>query len=194
MVNIAALIEDHRQAISTIVPLIPKIEEIGREIMTALGKGGKIFFIGNGGSAADAQHLAAELMGRFQREREPYAALALTTDTSVLTAIANDYGYDTVFARQIRGLCRPEDVVVGISTSGNSANIVEAMQTANNLGAITVGLAGRDGGELQRIAKYCLTVPVSVTARIQEAHIFIGHVLCELVETRLTKEKIKENV
>lgn len=189
MVNIESLIENHCYTISTIIPLIPKIEQIGREIVSSLKKGGKIFFLGNGGSAGDAQHLAAELIGRFQRERKPYAALALTTDTSVLTAIANDYGYDHVFARQLRGLCRSEDLVVGISTSGNSPNIIEAIRVARGLGAVTVGLAGRDGGELQRIADYCLTIPVPVTARIQEGHIFIGHVLCDIVESTLSQEK-----
>jgi len=189
MVNIATLIESHCQTIAMIGPMIPTLERIGEEIVTSLRRGGKILLIGNGGSAADAQHLAAEFIGRFQREREPYAALALTTDTSTLTAIANDYGYDAVFARQISGLCRPEDLLIAISTSGNSANIVAAIKVANSLGAVTVGLAGRDGGKLQASAQYCLTVPAAVTARIQEAHIFIGHVLCDLVETSLTKEK-----
>jgi D-sedoheptulose 7-phosphate isomerase len=188
MVDIASLIEEHQYTISTVGFLIPIIEKVGQEMVSCLRHGGKVLFMGNGGSAADAQHLAAELIGRFQHEREAYAALALTTDTSVLTAIGNDYGYQNIFSRQIQGLCKPEDVVVGISTSGNSPNIIAALHIAKSIGAVTVGLSGKDGGELRNIADYCLTIPHQVTARIQEAHIFIGHVLCDWVEQGLMKE------
>lgn len=188
MVDIASLIEEHRHTISTLGFLIPIIEKVGQEMISCLRHGGKVLFMGNGGSAADAQHLAAELIGRFQHEREAYAALALTTDTSVLTAIGNDYGYQNIFSRQIQGLCKPEDVVVGISTSGNSPNIIAALHIAKSIGAVTVVLSGKDGGELRNIADYCLTIPHQVTARIQEAHIFIGHVLCDWVEQGLMKE------
>jgi len=188
MVDIASLIEEHQYTISTVGFLIPIIEKVGQEMISCLRHGGKILFMGNGGSAADAQHLAAELIGRFQHEREAYAALALTTDTSVLTAIGNDYGYKNIFSRQIQGLCKPEDVVVGISTSGNSPNIIAALHIAKSIGAVTVGLSGKDGGELRNTADYCLTIPHQVTARIQEAHIFIGHVLCDWVEQGLMKE------
>ena len=190
MVNIELLINEHQNTISSINSLIPLIEAVAQEITSCLQKGGKIILMGNGGSAADAQHLAAEFVGRFQQERQAYSAIALTTDTSVLTAVANDYGYEEVFARQIEGLCKTGDIVVGMSTSGNSSNVLKALVLANSLGALTVGFAGnQDGGELQKLAKYCLTVPSMVTARIQEAHMLIGHVLCAWVETALTGRK-----
>lgn len=138
--------------------------------------------MGNGGSAADSQHLAAELVGRYKRERRGLASLALTTDTSALTAVGNDYGYDRVFARQIEALCTAKDAVVGISTSGNSANVLEGVRKANELGAFTLGLAGGSGGKLAELADKCLTVPSRSTARVQEAHILIGHILCDWLE------------
>lgn len=190
MVNISALIREHQQVITSLDDLIPEIERVGQEMTTCLKNGGKLIFMGNGGSAADAQHLAAEFIGRFQKDRKPYRAIALTTDTSILTAVANDYGYDEVFSRQIEGLCDPGDIVVGMSTSGNSPNVVKSISLANRLGAVTVGFAGqRYGGELAQQARYCLIVPSMVTARIQEAHMLAGHILCEWVETELTGGK-----
>jgi len=161
------------------------IAEVAREISSALDHGNKLLLFGNGGSAADAQHLAAEFVGRFQRERQPYPAIALTADTSVLTAIGNDYGFDEVFARQMRALGRKGDIAVAISTSGNSPNVLAAADVALEAGLVTIGLTGRDGGKLGAKVRYHLNVPHSLAARIQEVHIMIGHILCELVEANL---------
>jgi len=147
-----------------------------------LRAGGKVLFCGNGGSAADSQHLAAELTGRYLRDRAPLAAVALTVDSSALTAIANDYSYDEVFARQVRGLGRPGDVLVGISTSGNSRNVVAALEAARAIGLATIGLTGAGGGRMKDLCDVCLCVPSTDTPRIQEMHIAAGHMLCELVE------------
>ena len=151
-------------------------------MINGLKGGGKILFCGNGGSAADSQHLAAELTGRYLRDRAPLAAVALTVDTSALTAIANDYSYDEVFARQVRGLGRPGDVLVGISTSGNSRNVVAALEAARALSMRTIGLTGAGGGRMKELCDVCLCVPSTDTPRIQEMHIAAGHMLCELVE------------
>jgi D-sedoheptulose 7-phosphate isomerase len=148
----------------------------------ALLNGNKVLWCGNGGSAADAQHLAAELVGRFRRDRSPLPSIALTTDTSVLTAIANDYGYDQIFERQIEALCRPGDVVIGISTSGNSQNVCAALQKARELNASTVAMTGWTGGHLASLADICLQAPATDPARIQECHILCGHILCEWIE------------
>ncbi|MBF0135386.1 MAG: D-sedoheptulose 7-phosphate isomerase [Magnetococcales bacterium] len=165
--------------------LIPDLTRAAAEMTRAIRSGGKILWMGNGGSAADSQHLAAELVGRFSRERRALAALALTTDTSILTALGNDYGFDTIFARQVEALLRPEDVVVGISTSGNSPNVLAGMQTARRLGGFTIGFSGHAGGLLREAVDLCLTVPSQVTARIQEGHILIGHLLCDWVEASI---------
>jgi phosphoheptose isomerase len=152
-------------------------------LMTAgLRAGGKVLFCGNGGSAADSQHLAAELTGRYLKDRAPLAGLALTVDSSALTAIANDYSYDEVFARQVRGLGRSGDVLVGISTSGNSRNVVAALEAARAIGMRTIGLTGAGGGRMKDLCDVCLCVPSTDTPRIQEMHIAAGHMLCELVE------------
>ena len=152
-------------------------------ISDCLAEGGKLLLFGNGGSAADAQHLAAEfVVGRFVVERAGLAAIALTTDSSILTAVANDYGFERVFARQIEALGRPGDVAIGISTSGNSANVLAAMKQAANQNLKTIGLSGKDGGLLVRASNVSVTVPAVNTARIQECHIAIGHIWCELVE------------
>ncbi len=150
-----------------------------------LRSGGKIMFCGNGGSAADAQHLAAELMGRYLRDRAPLAALALTVDTSALTAIANDYSYEEVFARQLRGIGRQGDLLVGLSTSGNSANVVRAIEAARDLGIFTLALTGQKGGRIAEIADQAIRVPATRTNSIQEMHIVIGHMLCGFVEEAL---------
>ena len=148
----------------------------------SLQSGGKVIWMGNGGSAADAQHLAAEFMVRYKNERGPLASIALTTDTSILTAHSNDYHFDTVFERQVKGLCKPEDLVIGLTTSGKSANINLALSAANEIGAYTVALTGRDGGKVKDIAKLPIIITNDETARIQEAHMFIGHWLCEAID------------
>lgn len=158
------------------------VEAMGAIIVRSLQSGGRIFMAGNGGSAADAQHFAAELTGRFVTERRPLAGIALTTDTSALTAIANDYGYDEVFARQLAGLAQAGDVFVGISTSGNSPNVLKALAVAQEKGVHTLGLSGRDGGKMATLCEHCLVVPSRITAHIQEAHIFAIHHLCALVD------------
>jgi len=154
--------------------------------------GGKVLLFGNGGSAADAQHLAAEFVNRFQVERPPLAALALTTDTSILTAVGNDYDFLQIFAKQVRALGRPGDLAWGISTSGNSPNVVAGLKVARELGLGTLALSGRDGGPVAAAAELALVVPSRNTPRIQEVHITIGHVLCDLVDFILYPEKFGE--
>ena len=168
--------------------LTAQVEDIAKVallIAERMAKGGIVMFCGNGGSAADAQHLAAELQGRFIFDRRPLAAAALTTNTSTLTAIGNDYGFDQVFDRQVIGLGRPDDVVIGLSTSGNSSNVIRAFKAARDMGILTVGLTGRQGGKMSEISDICLKVPSDHTARIQEMHIAIGHALCEILEKEL---------
>lgn len=156
---------------------------VARVLADCVEAGNTVFWCGNGGSASDAQHLAAELVGRFNRERRALPSLALNVNTSILTAVSNDYGYDEVFARQVQGLVRKGDVLVGLSTSGNSGNVIRAVEAANEQGAITVGLLGRDGGRLASLCRYTITVSADDTARIQEMHILIGHIFCDLVES-----------
>jgi D-sedoheptulose 7-phosphate isomerase len=163
------------------------IAQVAREIHAVLDGGRKILLFGNGGSAADAQHIAAEWVGRFQKERRPFPAIALTTDTSILTAIGNDYGFEKVFVRQVQALGQEGDIALAISTSGNSPNVVLAAEVARGKGMITVGLTGRDGGKLGAIVRYHLNVPHSLSARIQEVHIMVGHILCELVDDTITE-------
>ena len=161
------------------------IELVARRMAETLRRGGKILLFGNGGSAADAQHLAAEFVGRFARNRRALAALALTTDTSALTSIGNDLGFDQIFARQVAALGRPGDVVVAISASGNSPNVLEGVVAARRLGCITVGLTGGSGGQLSKVVDEAFIVPSNETPRIQETHITLGHALCALVEELL---------
>ena len=156
-------------------------------IIMCLRAGGKLLFFGNGGSAADAQHLAAEFIGRFVRERAGLAAIALTTDSSILTAVGNDYGFDQIFARQVQALGRPNDVAIAISTSGNSPNIIEGVKAARKGYLKTIGLSGKDGGLLAAEADVVITIASTSTARIQECHITIGHLLCELTEEALAE-------
>lgn len=182
MHRIDTIIRDHLEMIEALRSRLPRIEEIGEAFISCLQSGGCIYWLGNGGSAADCQHLAAELVGRFERDRKGLASIALTTDSSILTSVGNDYGFEEIFARQIEALCRPGDLVVGISTSGNSPNILRAIELARDSGVATVGLTGRDGGILKELADLCLIVPADNTARIQEAHILIGHLFCDLVE------------
>ena len=148
-------------------------------------KGGKVLVFGNGGSAADAQHFAGELVGRFTKEGPPIPALALTTDTAIMTAVGNDYGYEHIFKRQVEAHARPDDIAVGISTSGNSTNVLEAMEVAKARGVLTVGMTGEDGGKLAALVDHLFAVPSKDTPRIQEAHHLMNHILCELLEERL---------
>jgi len=185
----AALLQDylagHRAVFAAIEPLAGRIATVAERLARCLRDGRKILLCGNGGSAADCQHLAAEFTGRFASDRAPLAALALTTDTSALTCIANDYAFDEVFARPLRALGQPGDCLVGISTSGNSANVLRAMEAARERGISTIGLLGRDGGRIAACCDLAVVVPGEDTARIQEAHIFIGHAWCGLVEHAL---------
>ena|SRR5581483_9215189 len=161
---------------------VDRVAAAAEVMITALMADGKILVCGNGGSAADSQHLAAELMGRYLQDRRPLSALSLTVDTSALTAIANDYGYEEVFARQLRGIGRKGDVLVGISTSGNSANVTKAFLTAGEMGIRTIALTGVSGGKLAALADISIAVPSTRTNEIQEMHIAIGHLICGLVE------------
>jgi len=161
------------------------VGEVAHVIAKSLRNNGKVFFFGNGGSAADAQHLAAELVGRYLRERPGLPVLALTANGSCVTAIANDYGYDLVFARQLEAIGARGDIAIGISTSGNSRNVVRAIESAREKGMITVAMTGSEGGQLKPLVDYCLCITSDQTARIQESHILIGHILCEIVEEEL---------
>lgn len=168
---------------------IGQIKEIADLLIECLRKGGKVILFGNGGSAADAQHIAAELIGRFKKDRSALAALSLTTNTSVLTSLANDYGYEVIFAKQIEALGQKNDIVIAISTSGKAKNVSLGIRQAKKIGLKTVALTGGDGGELAKLADVSFLVPSMVTARIQEAHITIGHIICELVEQTLCQEQ-----
>src|SRR3954469_469689 len=165
------------------------IVQAASAICECLRQGRKLLFFGNGGSAADAQHLAAEFVGRFVMERRPLPAIALTTDTSLLTAVGNDYGFDQIFSRQVQALGQAGDIAVGITTSGNSPNVLLALKEARTLGLKTIGLAGKDGGALKTAVDIPIVVPHLVTARIQECHLTIGHLLCELMEAELFSSK-----
>lgn len=154
------------------------IDHAGAELAKALTAGGKILIMGNGGSAADAQHIAAELVGRYKVERRALAAIALTTDSSILTAWSNDYSYDTVFSRQVEALARPGDIVWGLSTSGNSGNVVRAFEAARAMGVVTLGMLGRDGGKLLPLSDVAMVVPLAATDQIQAAHLLTYHALC----------------
>jgi D-sedoheptulose 7-phosphate isomerase len=158
------------------------LEAIGRAMVASLRAGGKILWCGNGGSAGDSQHLAAEIVGRFRRERRGLPSIALTTDSSILTAVANDYGYESAFSRQVEALGAPGDVLVGISTSGNSPSVVAAVEVARSLGLETVALTGAGGGKFANVADILLAVSSKDTARTQEAHILAGHMLCDWIE------------
>lgn len=155
------------------------------DCVKAIQRGGKLLLFGNGGSAADAQHIATELTVRFKKDRRPIPAIALTTDTSALTAIGNDFGFEHLFSRQVEALCSSGDIVIGISTSGNSENVIRGIQAAKKIGATTVALGGGDGGRMKELADHVIIVPSTVTARIQEMHITIGHMLCGAIEQEM---------
>ena len=174
-----------KQAILRNAELIERIEAVADVMVQALKDGKRILWCGNGGSASDAQHLAAELSGRFYYDRPPLNSEAMHCNTSYLTAVANDYGYDLIYSRMIDGACKPGDVLVGISTSGNSTNICNAFRKAKELGVITVAMTGETGGKMKEMADYLLNVPSTDTPRIQESHIMIGHIICEIVEAKM---------
>lgn len=168
---------------------IGSIVEIAELMIDCLKKDGKVIVFGNGGSASDSQHIAAELVGRFKKDRSALAGIALTANTSVLTSLANDYGYDVVFSRQVEALGKKNDVVLGISTSGKARNVALGIKQAKKMGIKTVALSGGDGGEIVKLADVSLLVPSKVTARIQEAHITIAHIICEMIEQELCREQ-----
>ena len=178
-------IDDHQAVIASLPGLSPVVAQAVDLIAGSLQRGGKLMLCGNGGSAADSQHLAAEFTGRFSQDRRPLAALALSTDTSALTCIGNDYSFADVFVRQLLALGRAGDCLLAISTSGNSENVMRAVAVANSAGMHSIGLLGRDGGKLAAMCACSIVVPSPDTARIQEAHILIGHTLCGAVEQRL---------
>ena len=185
---IATSIQDSlkaKQALLDDKDLLSLIATVSKEFVSALSQGHKILLFGNGGSAADAQHIAAEFVGRFQMERTPLPALALTVNTSALTGIGNDYGFENVFARQVEALGREGDIAVGLTTSGKSPNVLKALATAKARGLVTIALTGRDGEMLKEVARYCICVPADATPRIQEAHILIGHILSQITELEL---------
>lgn len=175
-------LENHLKVVQDMRKIMPEVASAGLRVRTALEKGRKILICGNGGSAADSQHMAAEFVGRFVKERQSLPALALTVDTSLLTAVGNDYGFDCVFSRQVEGLGQEGDVLIAISTSGNSANVVRAVKTAKEKGIFVIGMTGENGGILAKESDLCLAVPSQVTARIQEMHIMIIHMICEIAE------------
>lgn len=172
----------HQAVLKGLDQLLPQIGAVAQCMRDCLKNGGKILVMGNGGSAADSQHIAAEIVGRYKRDRRGLPAIALTTDTSIITSVGNDFGFDFIFSRQVEALCNPADVVIGISTSGNSANVIKAIETAKEIGAATVALTGGTGGKLAAMCDFSLIMPSSDTPRIQEAHIFVGHSLCGLLE------------
>jgi len=174
-----------KQAILENGALLDVIANVAKACVEVYRKGKKTILAGNGGSAADAQHIAAELVGRYGFDRPSIPSLALTTDTSNLTAIGNDYGYDKVFSRQLEGMAQEGDLFIGISTSGNSQNIVNAFESAKTRGVTTVALVGRDGGKMALMADYAIVIPSNITPRIQESHILIGHILCDIIEKEL---------
>lgn len=182
-------IETVSQNFQRLRALSETIDQAAALCITSLRNGGKVLFCGNGGSAADSQHLAAELMGRFLIDRNPLPALALTVDTSALTAIGNDYGYDEVFARQLRGIGRAGDVLVGLSTSGTSKNVVRAFTAANEMGIKCIALTGERSSPMSEAAEIALKVPSAATNHIQEMHIVIGHIMCGIIEAELCSAK-----
>ena len=172
---------------STISSLVSEIEAASLMCIKCLEQGGKILIFGNGGSAADAQHIAAELVSRYKTERKGLGAIALTTDSSILTAIGNDYGFDKIFSRQVEALANPKDITIGISTGGTSINVINAFKEAKNKNCTTIGFSGRGGGKFHDVCDINLIIPSEDTPRIQEMHILIGHTICHLIEQHFTK-------
>ncbi|SHF04052.1 phosphoheptose isomerase [Fodinibius roseus] len=183
--EITSLIHNHEATVKQLYSLVDGLAEASERISSCIKDGGKIFWMGNGGSASACQHLAAEFVGRFQQDRAALPSIALTTDTSILTAISNDYGFESVFSRQIEALCTDRDIVIGLSTSGKSRNIIEGIKKANEMGALTIGLTGQESSPLAQIATRCLNMPSQNTARIQEMHLLCCHIICEIVENTI---------
>ena len=175
-------LNEHIEVVQKTRELLPLLEEAAKICIESLKNGGKIILCGNGGSAADAQHIAAELSGRFKKERRALAGIAITTDTSALTAIGNDYGYEFVFSRQVEAIGKKGDVLIGISTSGNSENVINALKLGQELGCKTLGFSGRDGGKMNKVCDINLIVPSDNTPRIQEMHILFGHTICQIMD------------
>lgn len=182
MLNAHQLLDDHIQVMSALDKLLPEIMRAAELMVQTLQGGKRILLCGNGGSAADSQHIAAEIVGRFETERTALSAIALTTDSSILTAVGNDYGYEQIFARQMQGLASAGDILIAYSTSGNSANVINAVDVALAKDCKVIALCGNGGGKLATLATINLCIPSSNTARIQEAHAFIGHVLCAAID------------
>jgi D-sedoheptulose 7-phosphate isomerase len=182
-------IREHLKTIQALESIIPQLQRIAEKMSRALLDGHKILWCGNGGSAADSQHMAAELVGRFLKERRALPSIALTANTSILTAIGNDYGYDRVFERQIEAICLPGDVVVGISTSGNSKNVCNALTAAKKIGAFTVAFGGQSGGAMAEIAAETIRIPSTATPRIQEGHTLCAHMICDYIEQHVCQAK-----
>lgn len=185
---IADNLSEHAAVVTALSAAQPLLELIGQKLIQCLQEGKKVIFFGNGGSAADAQHLAAELVVRYRKNRRALPSIALTTDTSTLTACGNDFGFEEVYARQVEALGQPGDVAIGISTSGNSPNVVKGLQAAKNQGCATIAFTAQQGGQCAEIADITFRAPSPVTARAQECHLLAGHILCELVESWLTQE------
>jgi D-sedoheptulose 7-phosphate isomerase len=185
-------IEEHLRVVQTLRRELPAMQQIAEKMSDALLNGHKILWCGNGGSAADSQHLAAEFVGRFLRERRALPSIALTTNTSILTAIGNDYGYESVFRRQVEAMCLPGDVLVGISTSGNSQNVYQALKAAREIEAFTVAFTGATGGMITEFADANIKIPSTETPRIQEGHILCGHMICDYVENRVCQAQAVE--
>ena len=183
-------IAEHLMVINSLREQQPLLQRIAEKMTSAILAGHKVLWCGNGGSAADSQHLAAELMGQFRRERRGLPSIALTTDTSILTAVANDYGYERVFERQVEALCTKGDVLVGISTSGSSKNVCAALKSARKSGAFTVAFTGQGGGAMASVADITLSIDSKDTARIQEGHILCGHMLCDWIELHVCERKL----
>ncbi len=184
--RVRALLKEGAEALDEASALAEDVTKAAGMVIAAVGAGGKLLLFGNGGSAADCQHIAGEMVGRFKLERPGLPAIALTTDTSILTAVANDYGFDTVFARQIEAIGRRGDVALALSTSGNAPNVLGGVAKCREIGILTIGLAGRDGGELADAVDLCLRAPHDSTPIIQQIHMAIGHAICELVEAGLS--------
>ena len=188
MIHIPSIIQasiDTKNRVLSDQTLIDTVAQVADAMTVAFQNGKKVLFCGNGGSAADAQHLAAEFSGRFYYDRPPLYSEALHVNTSYVTAVGNDYSYDVIYSRMVQAMGREGDVLVGISTSGNSPNVVKALEVANELGMITVGMTGETGGKMKDVSKFLLNIPSKDTPRIQECHILLGHILCEIVEANL---------
>ncbi len=189
MDRMAAALSDHERLVARLREQLPLLQTVARAVVTAIEAGHRVYLIGNGGSAADAQHIAAELVGRFKRERRPLPATALTTDTSTLLSIGNDYGFGHVFTRQVEALVAAGDIVWALSTSGTSPNIIEAVHAAQTLEAVVIGFTGRSGGKLKAVCDHCLCVDAESSDRIQEIHAIAYHLICDLIEEHFATSK-----